>query len=45
MVAYEIIKDGFFDNSLVGSRKVYVEQCATMLQALQEHFPRGATWP
>ena len=44
MVAYEIIKDGFFDNHLVGSRKVYAEQCATMLQALQEHFPRGATW-
>ena len=44
MVAHEIIKDGFLDTHLVTTRKVYAEQCATMLQALTEHFPRGATW-
>ena len=44
MVAHEIIKDGFLDTHLVATRKVYAEQCATMLQALAEHFPRGATW-
>jgi len=44
MVAHEIIKDGFLDTHLVATRKVYAEQCATMLQALTEHFPRGATW-
>ena len=44
MVAYEIIKDGFLDTHLVATRKVYAEQCATMLQALDKHFPRGATW-
>ena len=44
MMAYEIIKDGFLDTHLVATRKVYAEQCAAMLQALTEHFPRGATW-
>jgi 2-aminoadipate transaminase len=44
MVAYEIIKDGFLDTQLVSTRKVYAEQCATMLNALAEHFPRAATW-
>jgi 2-aminoadipate transaminase len=44
MVAHEIIKDGFLDTHLVATRKVYAEQCATMLQALAEYFPRGATW-
>jgi len=44
MVAHEIIKDGFLDTHLVATRKVYAEQCATMLQALAEHFPRDATW-
>ncbi len=44
MVAYDIIKDGFLDTQLVATRKVYAEQCATMLQALEQHFPRGATW-
>ena len=44
MVAYEIIKDGFLDTQLVGTRKVYAEQCATMLEALDEHFPRSASW-
>jgi 2-aminoadipate transaminase len=44
MVAYEIIKDRFLDTHLVASRKVYAEQCATMLKALAEHFPPGATW-
>jgi 2-aminoadipate transaminase len=44
MMAYEIIKDGFLDTHLIATRKVYAEQCAAMLQALEEHFPRGATW-
>lgn len=44
MVAYEIIKDGFLDTRLVGTRKVYAEQCATMLEALDENFPRSASW-
>jgi len=44
MVAHEIIKDGFLDSHLVATRQVYAEQCATMLQALTEHFPRSATW-
>ena len=44
MVAYEIIKDGFLDTQLVGTRKVYAEQCATMLEALDENFPRSASW-
>ncbi len=44
MVAYEIIKDGFLDTQLVATRKVYAEHCATMLEALEKNFPRGATW-
>ena len=44
MMAYEIIKDGFLDTHLVGSRKIYAAQCAAMLEAMQDHFPRGATW-
>lgn len=44
MVAHEIIKDGFLDAHLVATRKVYAEQCATMLGALAEHFPRAAAW-
>ena len=44
MMTYEVIKDGFLDTHLVASRKIYAEQCAAMLQALADHFPRGATW-
>jgi len=44
MMAYDIIKDGFLDTHLIATRKVYAGQCAAMLQALEEHFPRGATW-
>ena len=44
MIAHEILKEGFLDNHLAASRKVYAGQCAAMLQALEEHFPRGATW-
>lgn len=44
MMAYDIIKDGFLDTHLIATRKVYAGQCTAMLQALTEHFPRGATW-
>ncbi len=44
MMAYEVIKDGFLDTHLPASRKIYAAQCVAMLQAMEQHFPRGATW-
>ena len=44
MMAYEVVKDGFLDAHLVGTRKIYAAQCAAMLQALTDYFPRGAAW-
>ena len=44
MVVYEAIKDGFLDQHVPTIRKLYGDQCQTMLDALQEYFPAGCSW-
>lgn len=44
MVVHDIVKDNFLATHLPGIRKLYRDQCDTMLKALDTHFPRSATW-
>jgi 2-aminoadipate transaminase len=44
MVVYEVIKDGFLDRHIPGIRRLYANQCNTMLDALTEFFPPSVTW-
>ena len=44
MVVYDVIKDGFLDSHIPTIRKLYREQCAAMLAALEHHMPEGVTW-
>ena len=43
-IVYEVIKDGFLDDHIPQIRDLYAKQCRAMLDALEEHFPRGASW-
>lgn len=44
MAVYETVKDGFLTTHLPAVCELYKEQCGYMLDAMQEHFPAGATW-
>jgi len=44
MVVHEVIKDGFLSEHIPTIRKLYAAQCQSMLDALQEFFPAGASW-
>jgi len=44
MVVHEVVKDGFLTEHIPTIRKLYAAQCQSMLDALQEFFPAGATW-
>jgi 2-aminoadipate transaminase len=44
MVVHEVVKDGFLTGHIPTIRKLYAAQCQSMLDALQEFFPAGASW-
>jgi 2-aminoadipate transaminase len=44
MVVHEVVKDGFLTEHIPTIRKLYSDQCQAMLHALEEHFPKAATW-
>jgi len=44
MVVYEAIKDGFLDQHIPTIRKLYGDQCQAMLSAMDQYFPKSATW-
>jgi 2-aminoadipate transaminase len=44
MVVHEVVKDGFLNEHIPTIRKLYSDQCQAMLHALEEHFPKAATW-
>jgi 2-aminoadipate transaminase len=44
MVAYEVGKGGFLDKHVIHIRDVYRERRDTMLDALDEHMPKGVHW-
>ena len=44
MVVHEVVKDGFLSEHIPTIRKLYAAQCQSMLDALQEFFPAGASW-
>ena len=44
MVVHEVVKDGFLTEHIPTIRKLYAAQCQSMLDALQEFFPSGASW-
>jgi 2-aminoadipate transaminase len=44
MVAYEVARGGFLDRHVRRIREVYGERRQAMLDALERHFPPGATW-
>jgi 2-aminoadipate transaminase len=44
MVVHEVVKDGFLAGHVPTIRKLYADQCRAMLDALDEFFPKSATW-
>ncbi|QJE03673.1 PLP-dependent aminotransferase family protein (plasmid) [Massilia forsythiae] len=44
MVVYEALKDGFLDQHIPVIRRLYAEQCETMLAAMQDFFPPALKW-
>jgi 2-aminoadipate transaminase len=44
MVVHEVVKDGFLTEHIPTIRTLYAAQCQSMLDALQEFFPAGASW-
>jgi 2-aminoadipate transaminase len=44
MVTYQAASDGFLDKHIANLREVYRERRDVMLAALDEHFPKEATW-
>ncbi|HEY6641930.1 PLP-dependent aminotransferase family protein [Povalibacter sp.] len=43
-IVHEVIKDGFLDDHIPQIRQLYASQCRAMLDALQQHFPKGCSW-
>jgi 2-aminoadipate transaminase len=43
-IVYEVIKEGFLDQHIPTIRTLYAKQCAAMLEAMQQHFPKEASW-
>ena len=44
MAVYDVVKDGFLDSHIPTIRKLYREQCAAMLAALEQYMPEGVSW-
>jgi 2-aminoadipate transaminase len=44
MVVHEVVKDGFLDKHIPTIRELYGNQCKAMLDAMDQHFPKEATW-
>ena len=44
MVVHQVIKDGFLDQHIPVIRNLYGNQCQVMLEALDAHFPKSASW-
>ncbi|HEU4851220.1 MAG TPA: aminotransferase class I/II-fold pyridoxal phosphate-dependent enzyme, partial [Telluria sp.] len=44
MVVHEVVKDGFLDQHIPTIRTLYGNQCQVMLDAMEQHFPKGVTW-
>ncbi len=44
MVVHEVVKDGFLDKHIPTIRELYGNQCKAMLDAMDEHFPKEASW-
>ena len=43
-IVYEVIKEGFLDTHIPTIRELYAKQCAAMLEALAQFFPKEAKW-
>ncbi len=44
IVAYEVARGGFLDRHVWMIRRVYHERRDIMLEAMEQHFPKGVTW-
>ena len=44
MVVYDVVKDGFLDQHIPTIRTLYGNQCQAMLDAMEQHFPKGVSW-
>jgi len=44
MAVYDVVKDGFLDTHIPTIRKLYREQCQSMLAALTHFMPEGVRW-
>src|SRR5690554_1675988 len=44
MAVYETIKGGFLEHHLPAVRELYKRQCGYMLDAMEQHFPKTASW-
>jgi len=44
MVVHEVVKDGFLEKHIPTIRELYGNQCKAMLDAMDQHFPKEATW-
>ncbi|MBV5337323.1 MAG: PLP-dependent aminotransferase family protein, partial [Deltaproteobacteria bacterium] len=44
MAVYDVVKDGFLDTHIPTIRKLYREQCQSMLAALTHFMPEGVSW-
>jgi 2-aminoadipate transaminase len=43
-IVHEVIKDGFLNQHIPIIRELYAKQCAAMLDALHQYFPKQASW-
>jgi 2-aminoadipate transaminase len=43
-IVHEVVKDGFVDQHIPTIRVLYAQQCALMLDALDQHFPPQVQW-
>jgi 2-aminoadipate transaminase len=44
MAAYECLRDGFLERHILKIRDVYRDRRNVMLEAMEEHFPKGMEW-
>ncbi|WP_334189111.1 aminotransferase-like domain-containing protein [Noviherbaspirillum sp.] len=44
MVVHEVVKDGFLTQHIPTIRALYADRCQVMLSAMDEFFPKSATW-
>jgi 2-aminoadipate transaminase len=43
-IVHEAIKDGFLDDHIPTIRELYAQRCKTMLDAMEQHFPKDVSW-